>query len=692
MLSAGGHVAFYPSRIPDQRIAPQLGGRDFFGDLVKASRDDGLEVLARLSLRGSPELVAKYPDWANVDAKGKRLATPCMNGGYFYTYGADIVREVAHRYRPSGFTLSGWGPNYALCYCERCTSLFKQDVGEALPRARNWDDPLFRRWIEWNGERVLALWDYSNKVAQDAGGPDCLWLGQLIGSMLTRNLKRIAERAPLMMIDHQAPEDESGLADNSVFARTLNGLVDWKKPITIASALYAPRLTSPHQDELSAWMYEGMAGGARPWWNGIGGYSQDKRRFPMLPPILQWHERNQEYLFDRRPVATVGLVWSDTNNIFHGRDAVGDLVRSPFQGMVNALIRARIPFVVVHADNLDRDAAALTGIVLPNLAAMTDEQIQSVQRFAARGGGILATGNTSRLDRYGSARADFALADIFGAHVDGAKPAPPPAKGLTEDVLGYIQTSMLQGAGSYVPKSLIAENSSPQSLLRLNPSLRRNAAGPHRADEPPVAPGIARHPALAGFDATDLIYFGGNLGSLRVDSNATVLLTYVPPVATNPPEDAVLQSAPTDLPGLVVHERADGGRTAFLPADIDRQYERHNHPDHADLLANLVRWIARDSLPVTVEGHGLFDCNLYRQPTRMILHVTNLNNAGAWRKPIEDPVAVGPLDVRVRLAAGIKPATARLLVADKPVALSIADGWASARIPSILIHEVLVIE
>lgn len=692
MLSAGGQLAFYPTKLADQPRASGLGDRDLFGDLAKAARDDGLVVLARLSLRGSPELVRKYPDWANVDASGKKLATPCMNGGYYWTYGADIVREIAHRYRPSGFTLSGWGPNYSLCYCGTCSSLFLKDTGQSLPREKKWEDPLYRRWVEWNNDRVVALWDHSNQVAREAGGPDCLWVGQLVGSMLTRNLKQLSDRTPLMMIDHQSAENESGPVDNSVFGKTLNGLRDWQRPATVATALYAPRLNSPTREEITMWMAEGIAGGARPWWNIIGGYTEDKRRFAILPELMQWHERNERYLVDRRPAANVGLVWSDTNNLWFGREDLVQQVRLPWQGMVNALTRARIPFTVVHADDIDRDAAGLAGLVLPNLGAMTDKQIEAIRRFAAGGGGVLATGETSLYDSYGSPRPDYGLADLFGTSLAGTRPFPPE-KGLTEEQLLRGQLGQIQGAGAYIPTELAASSRSLQSFLRLTPELRHNAYGPKRADEPSPAVGAARHPALRGFDATDLIYFGGRLHPLRVAPDAQTLLTFVPEIKDTQPENAVFTDRYTDLPGLVVRENPHGGRAAFLPADLDRRYAQRNLPDHAELMANLTRWITHDSIPLRVEASGLFDFNLYRQPGRLILHIANLNNSATWRKPIDEFVPSGIVDLQVRLPTDMKlAASAKLLVADRSLPVSFENGWAALRVPSVLSHEVVVID
>ncbi|HOK46059.1 MAG TPA: Tat pathway signal protein, partial [Bryobacteraceae bacterium] len=56
IINAGGIVAYYPSKFPLHYRAQFLGGRDLYGELVKAAHDDGLAVLARMdSNRASEE-------------------------------------------------------------------------------------------------------------------------------------------------------------------------------------------------------------------------------------------------------------------------------------------------------------------------------------------------------------------------------------------------------------------------------------------------------------------------------------------------------------------------------------------------------------------------------------------------------------------------------------------------------------
>jgi hypothetical protein len=152
-----------------------------------------------------------------------------------------------------------------------------------------------------------------------------------------------------------------------------------------------------------------------------------------------------------------------------------------------------------------------------------------------------------------------------------------------------------------------------------------------------------------------------------------------------------MRESDSGIPGLVASEAAGGGRVAYLAADLDRRYLRELMPDHANLLANLVRWAARDSVPLHVEGAGLVDCHLYQQQGKAILHLVNLTNAATWRAPIDELISVGPFRVRIKLPEGVSGRTARLLVSAGPVPVAVVRGWAELQVKSILDHEVIVL-
>ena len=136
---------------------------------------------------------------------------------------------------------------------------------------------------------------------------------------------------------------------------------------------------------------------------------------------LQWRYRNERYLRNEQPLARVGMVYSQQTAPLLRRGARGAKVEDHSLGYYQALIEARIPFEMVHDGLLDADSLAqFKALILPNIAALSTRQCEQIRDFVRRGGGIVATHETSLYDEWGVRRADFGLADLFGASFDGA--------------------------------------------------------------------------------------------------------------------------------------------------------------------------------------------------------------------------------------------------------------------------------
>lgn len=681
IVNAGGIVAYYPTKVPLHRQAQYLSGMDLFGNLCRAAHEDGLAVFARMdSNRAHEEFYKAHPDWFAVDAEGKPykagdLFITCVNSPYYQEHIPAILREIAQLYKPEGFTDNSWSGlgRGSICYCQNCRQRFRDKTGKEIPRQKNWDDQTYREWIRWNYDRRLEIWDLNNKTTKEAGGEHCIWSGMNSGSISGqsksfRDYRAICQRADIIMLDHQARRDNEGFQHNTQVGKLIHGMLGWDKLVPESMAMYQAhrpwfRVASKPEPEARMWMLAGIAGGIQPWWHMVAAYHEDRRLYHTPEPVLNWHKTHQQYLINRQPVASVGVVWSQDNTDFYGRDQAEELVEQPWRGMTQALLRARIPYLPLHADDLEQQAAKLSVLVLPNLAALSDKQATTIRSFVSRGGSVVATGETSLYNEWGDLRPDYALADIFGAHIQGGEqPEKPEQKFAGEAYHTY---------------------------LRLSPELRLGVDGPHNGTEPVITG--KRHPVLRGFDETDTIPYGGLLRPLQTEAGARVPMTYIPQFPVYPPEMAWMRQPKTNIPGLVLNTKPQGGRVAFLPADLDRQYERFNLPDHANLLANVVRWAAKDSIPVKVEGPGLVEGSLYRQPDRLVLHLVNLTSAGTWRAPLDELIPVGPLRVSVKLPQGITGKSLRLLVSGQQVPVVVKNGWSQFEIKSVLDHEVAVI-
>jgi hypothetical protein len=473
-----------------------------------------------------------------------------------------------------------------------------------------------------------------------------------------RDCKAIFGRAEMVFLDHQA-RGTAGFEENADTGKLVHGVLGWDKLAPESMAMYQAgrnsfRVASKPAAEARMWMIEGFAGGIQPWWHHIGAYHDDRRMYHTAEPEMKWYELNEQYLVNRQPVANVGVIWSQRNTDFYGHEQAADLVEAPYRGFTQALLRARIPYIPVHIDDVDRESANLKVLILPNLAAMSDKQCAAVRSFAAKGGSVIATGVTSLFTEFGDARSDFALADLFGAHFAGKA--------------GEEKAWATQSQHSY---------------LRLLPELRAQVWGPKASGEP--APTGTRHAVLRGFEETDIIPYGGMLWPLTVDAGSVTALTFVPAFPVYPPETAWMRQPTTNIPGLVLK-----GRAAFLPADLDRRYARENLPDYAHVLANLAKWGAAGQFPLQLEGPGLFDCNLYSQGSRLVAHVVNLT--ATRQMPIDEMVPVGPMKLSLRLPPGNTGRHVKPLVGAGNLKSSVEQGWVHVALGSVTAHEVLVVE
>lgn len=664
IINAGGIVAYYPTKVPFHKEAQYLNGRDLFGELCKAAHDDGLVVFARMdSNRAHKEFYDQYPGWFAVDKNGKpykagELFLSCVNSPYYDNHIPAILTEISTLYKPEGFTDNSWSglTRDSICYCNYCQKSFRAKTSLELPGEKNWNDNTYRQWIKWNYERRLEIWDLNNKTTKAAGGPDCTWAGMNSGSIrgqgfYFRDYKEICKRADILMLDDQTRSNEGGFQHNAQTGKLIHGLLGWEKFVPESMAMYQNgggtnfRLASKVRPEAQMWMFSGIAGGIQPWWHHVSAFHEDKRMHGTAAPVMKWHKDNEQYLINRFPVANIGVVWSQENTDFFGRDNANELVDQPWRGMTNALMRARIPYLPVHADHIGRDALNFKLLVLPNIGSMSDEQVNAVKAFAVKGGSILATGETSLYNEWGDKRNDFALADIFGAHYAGDAEKPD------EKVAGNAY----------------------HTYLRLDKDFSK------------------RHAILKGFEETEIIPFGGWLRNLKIASGTETVLTYVPQFPVYPPETAWMREPVTTIPGVVARTAAGGGKSVFMPADIDRQFAVNNLPDHGDLIKNIVRWMMDDQIPVKVDGPGLVDVHLYHQPGRLVMHVVNLTSAATWRAPLEEFIPVGPFTISVQLPEKVNGRKVELRVANQKISAQVSKGWATFTIKSVTDHELIVI-
>lgn len=650
-LSAGGCVAYYPTTVPLHHRSAWLGSGDAFGDLVAGCRKLGMVVIARTDPHATYDDVQQaHPDWIHVTADGqprRHWASPemwvtCGLGPYNFEFMTAVKREIMTRYRPDGIFINRWDGS-GQCYCEHCRANFRAASGLALPRSNNPQDPARRAYIRWRQDRLFELWQLWDTEVRHINPDSCVIPNTGGGAGSSLDMVRIGQLAPTLMADYQARRGVMPPWANGKRGKEFRATMG-RKPIV---GIFSVGLEEPyrwkdsvqHPAEIRLWALDGVANGLRPWFTKFAGSINDSRWLKPVEDLYTWCAANERYLRHERSLARVGLVYSQQTAWFAGGDRGGRDLEDATNGWYHALVEARVPFEMVHDRLLDGEhLASLKTLILPSIAALSDAQCAQLRAFVERGGGLVATSETSLYDEWGVKRRDFGLADLFGVSVTGRTEGPMH-----------------------------------NTYLRL---------------EHDAAPG---HPLLAGLeDAPRIIH-----GVTRVDVTPTVRfpappITHIPSYPDLPMEKVFMKTPRTDLAQVFLRE-VGAGRVAYFPWDIDRTFWEILDVDHGKLLRNAVAWATNEPAVVTVEGRGVLDVAVWRQKDSMTVHCVNLTNPMMMKGPVREVIPVGAQTVRVHLPSS-RAKRVTLLVANTTPDVRQAGDWLEVAVPSIAEHEVVAID
>ena len=652
-LSAGGAVAFYPTEIPLHYRSRWLGKMDTFGDIVAGCRKLDMNVIARTDSHACHQDVHEaHPDWIAVDAHGNKRRHPsdpnywitCALGPYNFDFMTSVHQEVMRKYMVDGIFTNRWAGS-GMCYCEHCRENFKVYSSLDLPVTNDPQDPARRQYILWNQDRLFELWRLWNEKIREIN-PGSIYIANAGGGALSPlDMKTIAELAPTLFADRQGRSGLTPPWTNGKNGKEYRATMGQKPIAGIVSVgleeKYRWKDSVQSGDEIRLWMADGIGQGLHPWFTKFNAKVIDRRWLPVIDEIYQWHYANESYLRNRRPLARVGMVYSQQTAAFYGGENAHALVEDPALGFYQALIEARIPFEMVHDRLLDSEhLAQFRTLILPNIAALSDSQCRQLREFVENGGSIVATFETSLYDEWGVRRKDFGLGPTLGVTYTGKVTGP-----------------MLN--------SYLALNKEPHS--------------------------DTFHPLLADFeDATRIVNAVYQVNVKPLNQSAFSPLTIVPSYSDLPMESVFPPQVSTRDPG-VFFTTSGRARVVYFPGDIDRTFWDVLDVDHAHLLRNSVLWATNETAPVTVEGPGVLDISVWEQSSSMTVHLVNLTNPMMMKGPVREIIPVGQQHLRIQIPEGRRVQGAKLLVTGKTIPLRTEQASILLDLPSINLHEVVAV-
>ena len=288
-LSAGGYIAYYPSKVPLHYVSKFIGDKDPFGALVEGARSLDMHVMARVDPHAIHQDAADaHPEWIAVDKDGnprRHWAYPdvwvtCAYGDYNNVFMPNVVKEIVREYDIDAVFANRW-QGHGVCYCASCTEKFRAASGHDLPKVADANDPVWQAWTRWRRDvltRMIVAWDEDVKAIR----PHASFIPNMSGaSLMEFDLKLIEKHCPFIVVD-----DQGRRGTESLWMAGRNGkrvrATFRERPVILITSI-GPEEEHRWKDavttgpEMAGWITNGTAHGMLPWFTKFNGVVPDTR-------------------------------------------------------------------------------------------------------------------------------------------------------------------------------------------------------------------------------------------------------------------------------------------------------------------------------------------------------------------------------------------------------------------------------
>ncbi len=619
---------YYPLRRDGGGLAKDQG--QALRDLVAACRKGGLRLVLGLPPFPPVGLVKEHPDWRidpdgsgaahkrepREDDLGTRLG---CNLGPWGDYLIDVCGELLRDYGLDGYSFDG---NYhpPLCRCPACREAYRA-AGHGLPARTDLDDPAYRRYLVWRGERLEDHYRRLQRRLKEINA-DAVLMSWTVNAGRYGHLLTSPRAMPTrlnLLFDLPMQEwwlDETNLGASvapafgaAYLAGTVGHRPNASEPYLMSRGNPAGTDSFPAHERMARCFLAMTNGGLAPesyGWPGHAASTDDDFREV---------SRRERWLTRCEPLRWAALLVGEQTRQFYAYKDVADRYLPHLFGAFRAAAEEHLPLTLVN--DWDLDAKALVKyrvLVLANAAALSDAQAEAVRAYVKAGGGLVATAESSLCDELGRHRRDFALADLFGVSFRGRPGAPEKRD---------ADIAVTAGEGYWKQRVGVA---------RLT-----------WADHP-----LTRDRRLSELVPGKSVAFRGPLVSVSEPKDpGEVAVRLLPEGQRGGP-----------LPGVVARPFG-AGRVVYLASALDAALWGYAYPYQRRLLARSLAWAAGEPPAVTVAAPMCVQAGFFTQADgdgrRLVLHLFNgVNTAANHGAPAadvplrEEAVPIAGISVRFR--------------------------------------------
>jgi hypothetical protein len=636
-LSAGGYIAYYPSKVPLHYVSKHIGDTDPFGTLVDGARRLGMHVMARVDPHAIHQDAADaHPEWIAVDKDGNKrrhwafpeVWVTCAYSDYNFRFMPQVLAELTRDYDIDAIFANRW-QGHGVCYCESCKTSFRAASGYELPRDANPEDPVWMAWAAWRRTiltRLVVEWDGVMKAIK----PHTSFIPNMGSvSLMEFDLDVIERYCPFLCVDDQGRRGTEPIWMAGRNGKRMRATFRERPAILITSIgpeeAYRWKDSVTTGPEMQAWIDSGTTQGLLPWFTKFNGVVPDTRWVQPVADSFALHADLEPVLSTMTPAAEIAILDPATTLRHHGQETRA-VAEADDLGIYHALVEARIPFEMLSdqamtTETLDRFKV----LILANSTCLSDDQMATLEAYVARGGSIVAAHETSTRTEANRPRNAIGLGNLLGVTLTA------PARGP-------------------VKNTYVAIN--------------------------------GKHPISAGFDGANRIIGGTRLLAVDAVDDAEIPFLYVPDFPDLPMEEVYPRLAPAGA-AVIARTHASGGRTVYFPWNIGAIFKEVLAEDHGRLIANAVLWALGKRPDIVVAGGEVLDLAVRENAdgTAIVLH--NLNNPMMMKGPIRRVYPAGRQTVSVAIPKGRGFGRATLLVAGTEATSRVADGRVEVEVPGV---------
>ncbi|MEI6914234.1 MAG: hypothetical protein WCL39_03795 [Armatimonadota bacterium] len=675
-----------------------VDNKKVYGDLaaslagVERIKKTGIRATGHIPPFWETEILNQHPDWqwlTKPKAKPIKITDsepgknwPPPSGCWYSPFGDWYIQKTVFLAKSQGWDgqiLDGFGGTFTACYCKYCKDGYGKDTGRKIPALKAYpappdvSDPEYRHYLKWRLEqydKFVLRWmtelkkikpdyaftpwstgpgrwwhwtyaplvEHSDQVNRIIDAPivELLWdfppnlASNLLPSFTTRYYRGLTRENPAIMCVYFRSQGQQWAIppkvenDFRLFTVMTNGCV----PFVITYVIEKTGNPKQYLDQIKV---------RQPWTDGAKSVKWAAMLVSQNSRLLYGISGTHGTLKGR--VIGSGIDTPDASKIAPGERRIPVHMESAV-GVFRAAEEDHLPLDIITDSDIE-DSEFLSQykvLVLPNAACISDKASDTIRRFVARGGGLVALQDSSLYNDYGDLRKDFALGDLFGA--------------------SYVSQDDKTGRWP---------NFQPDSTLNLLS---------HQITDDPV---IQNNYQL--FE-NNLDYIG-MAAVVKPAAGSKVVVSRNKGKAT--------------VPFLVLSEGLKG-RVAYFAADVGQSYYTSPYQYERKLLCNSLRWAASEKPQVEVTAPMCVQSTFYQQEggKRTVVHLLNEINTNTDRALPEGNVSlreeIVPLTgIKVRFndpsikRVHLEPEAQNLFIA-------ISDGGVEVTVPKLGLHSMVVAE